>query len=82
MCVERKVACALSGNGGEDIRKLLAEQNALLGDLEKAIDAGTDLLGKQNRKLEQIRYSVATDVQQVCYSKVLSRQLSIMETLR
>lgn len=53
----------MSGNGGDVIRKLLAEQNALLGDLKKAIDIGNDLLGKQNRKLEQIPYSVAADMQ-------------------
>lgn len=64
------------------IAELLAEQNAMLAELIPLIRAGREELDRQGRKLEQIRYSLAVDMQREYYAKVVSRQLSFVETLR
>lgn len=63
------------------IQELLTEQNSILSEISASLKEGVDVLGKQNRKLEQVRFSVAADMQKEYYSKVLSRQMTFIETL-
>lgn len=65
----------------EEFQQAVLEQNEILRSVDTRLAAGVDLLRQQNQKLEQIRYSVAADMQREYFSKVLARQLSFLETL-